>query len=370
MHALHRALLIGTGTLATIGCVHDIVLPDQEVTALCGNGIVEPGETCDLASPGCVECTVAPTWTCSASGCTTTCGDGVVGGDASCSSPRREDACTMTGYWAVRESTYLREPILKGLQSSSNWYFFRIEQVGDVFTVREAIDCGILVTGNATARYTPASMKVILHAGPMSGSAGRPARRGGARSVAGGCAVSFDRWYSVRGASDAFLPDDFLARPALATLPPLPSVKDPTSGLESPAGATDADADGIPGLSFRVEGLAAGIRNAAQRDWKEFATPDGAAVPANALSFRVPGSFELQENVLRVTECGTACGLLTSVARVAQDVTPSITFYWVGRDLDGPRVRQVAKKAPGTSVEDDLTTCANVRLLLPHEDGR
>lgn len=355
--------------VSTAACVHDVVLPDPQISATCGNGVVEPGESCDVASPGCVACAVAPTWTCTAQGCSTTCGDGVIGDGPTCSSPRRETACDMTGYWAVRQATYLREPILGGLQVSSNWFFFRLEQEGDAFTVREALDCGILVTGTATVRYTPDSLRSILHGSAMDGSSGRPARRGTSRVVPSGCAVSFDRWYAVRGVTDAFLPADFLAKPDLASLPPLPSVNDPTSATETPAGAIDPDGDGLPGLAFQIEGIASGVRNAAQRDWKEFATPSGASVPAAAISFVVPGAFDLQENVLRVTECGTACGLLRSVARVAQDVPPRIVFSWVGRDLTGPRVRQVVHHALGTSVEDDLATCANVRLLLPHDPG-
>lgn len=353
--------------VVTAACVEDVVLPDAEVTAECGNGIVEPGEGCDVTSPGCVACTVAPAWTCTADGCTTTCGDGVLGSDATCSSPRREADCAMTGYWAARQTTYLREPILGGLQVSSNWFFFRVEQEADAFQVREALDCGILVTGSATVRYTPESLRSIIHGSRMDGGGDRPARGGTSRAVPGGCAVSFDRWYAVRGASDAFLPSDFLAKPELASLPALPSVKDPVATTESPAGAIDPDGDGLPGLSFQVEGLASGVRNSAQRDWKEFSTPAGASVPAGAISFGVPGAFDLQENVLRVSECGTACGLLTSVARVAQDIPPRIVFSYVGRDLGGPRVSEVARRAPREDIAEDLATCANVRLILPHD---
>lgn len=348
------------------GCVEDVVLPDQVASSECGNGLVEPGEGCDVASPGCVACEVAPTWTCTPEGCRSKCGDGVIGSGDACSAPRRESDCSMTGYWAAREAQYLREPILSGLQVSSNWYFFRVEQEGDEFRVREALDCGILVTGSATVRYTPESLRSIIHANRMDGGGERPPRGGTSRAVPGGCAVSFDRWYSVRGASEAFLPADFSAKPALSALPALPSVKDPLSMAESPAGATDPDGDGVPGLSFQIAGLASGIRNAAQRDWKEFVTPDGASVQAGSLSFLVPGSFDLQENVLRVTECGTSCGLLMSVARIAPDLAPRIEFAYVGKDLHGERVSEVAKNAPRTNVEDDLATCANVRLLLPH----
>lgn len=362
-----RAALLAFGIGLTAACVDDVVLPNQELTAECGNGIVEPGEECDVASPGCVACQLAPMWTCTPEGCSTTCGDGVVGDGDACSSPKREAACDMTGYWAARQSTYLREPVLGGLQISSNWFFFRLEQEGDGFQVEEALDCGILVSGAATVRYTSESLRSILYASRMDGDEARPARRGTSRAVPGGCAVSLDRWYAVRGLSDAFLPPDFLEEPELSSLRPLPVVTDPTKTPAHVEGAIDPDGDGIPGLAFQIEGLASGIRNSAQRDWKEFATPEGASVPASAISFSIPGAFDLEESVLGVSECRSACGLLASVARVADDIAPRITFSYIGRDLDGARVQKVARNAPRASLEDDLATCANIRLLLPHD---
>jgi len=40
-------------TLACLACSKDVVLADQALAAACGNGIVESGEECDVASPGC-----------------------------------------------------------------------------------------------------------------------------------------------------------------------------------------------------------------------------------------------------------------------------------------------------------------------------
>lgn len=346
--------------LAASACVHDAVLPDEQIAPVCGNGIVEPGEACDVDSPGCVGCVVVPTWTCNG-GCTPVCGDGVA-----CPNARRDDACSMQGFWAARESTYLREPILGSIQVSSQWYLYELAQDGDAFHVVSSLDCGILVTGSATVRYSPDALRAMLHANRQEGSRGRPARRGLARAVPAGCEIAWDRWYNVRGITDDYLPADFLARPELDTLKELPIVRDPVAN-ERPEGTTDPDADGSPGLAFQIAGLAGGTRNSIQRDFKEYATPPGASVPAASLSFVIPGHHDLQENVMRVTECGSACSLIATVARVAKDVPPRLALAFVGRTATGERTRLVAPRPIASSVDADLAICANVRLLLPHD---
>ena len=358
--------VLGALVLAHVACVHDVVLPDQAVTAECGNGVLEPGEDCDVASAGCTACSVVPTWTCNEAGCETTCGDGVIGG-ARCEAARRESTCDLSGWWAARESTYLREAILGSVQVSSTWFLFHLEQEGESFRFDADIDCGILVTGSANVRYSPAGLRANLHANAMDGSGGRAARRGTSRAVAGGCDVALDRWYNVRGMAASLLPADFAAKPTLAALPPVPAVRDPIAGTEAPEGATDPDGDGLPGLAFSIVGLASGIRNVGQRDWKEFASLAGAPVPERAMAFVLPGAFDLQESIVRVTDCGSSCGLLTTPARVAQDIPARLAFSYVGRALDGVRTRQVVGAPPREDLDADLAACANVRLLLPHD---
>lgn len=346
------------------GCASDVVLPDAIVQPVCGNGLVETGEQCDVESPGCISCTVVPTWTCQGTTCTPICGDGVT-----CGAIRRERDCDMTGYWAAREINGTREAVLGSLQLASNWFLYRFEQLGDELVVADSLDCGVRVTGTATVDYTPGTLRGLMYRSRMDGASPRGARKGKARPEAGGCAVSLDRWYKVRGLSDAYLPADFSRRAPLASLAPLPTVADPVTSRELPAGAEDPDGDGIPGAAYQVAGIANGIRSSAQRDWKEFATLAGGTVPAGALSFEIPGAFELQESILRVTDCGAGCGLLAATARVAEDFTPRMDLVYLGAALGGARVSQVVAGSPRQSLEADLATCARVRLVLPHPSG-
>ncbi|MGH7296171.1 MAG: hypothetical protein ACRELB_14615, partial [Polyangiaceae bacterium] len=160
--------------VAAAGCVKDEVQPDVGPQAVCGNGIVDPGEACDVDSQGCVDCQVAPGWVCASDAtgvgdagdeseagvgtdtCSPTCGDGVVGTGATCADPHRDTDCDMTGYWAVSETDYTCDDVFHQPQTSSNWYLYHLTQTGDDFTVDAELDCGVHVTGSVTVDYTPA----------------------------------------------------------------------------------------------------------------------------------------------------------------------------------------------------------------------
>ena len=78
----------------------------------------------------------------------------------------------------------------------------------------------------------------------------------------------------------------------------------------------------------------------------------------------------MQENVLRVTECGSGCGLLTAQAVPATPVTryvPTTTWTFIGKTLGSARVAPIVVAAPRVDVDLDLETCANVQMLLPHD---
>lgn len=364
---LHAAFL---SSLVVVSCVDDKVLPSTSTDPICGNGIVEEGEACDVQSPGCVDCAVLPNWQCDGSRCSQLCGDGVVATSDDCSDAHRENACDVSGYWAARETNFARDAVVGALQTSSNWFLYRFAQTGDDFHVVESLDCGVHVTGSVTVDSTPGTLRSSLYANRMDGGGGRRARRGTSMATGDGCAMTLERWYRVRGAADSFLPADVDSRPTLASLPPLPTVDDPVNGTTTPPGAEDPDGDGIPGTSFRITGFVSGIRNAAQRDWKEYATLPGAPIPRGALTFSIPGAFDLEESVLRVTDCGATCALIASAARSAQDLPGKLALSFIGHTPGTPRVDAVVVGPPGQNIDDDLSTCANVRLMLPHETGQ
>jgi len=97
-------LAILLGCLAGTGCVLDW---EEEGNALCGNGKLDPGETCDDglsgAGQGCSStCQENRGWNCNGepSVCTTTCGDGIIAGAEQCDQgpgyPASYDGCSST----------------------------------------------------------------------------------------------------------------------------------------------------------------------------------------------------------------------------------------------------------------------------------
>lgn len=349
-------------------CVEDVVLPDVDIggsAAICGNGVREPGEACDLQSPGCVNCNVVPNWSCTDATCVATCVDG--GADGGCEQAVRVNPCDMTGYWASREQNAARDNVIGSVQTSSNWFLLRLVQDGDTFHVAESLDCGVHVTGSVTVDSTAGTLSSSMYLNRMDGQGGRPARGGVSKLVGDTCQVSFERFYKVRGVNDSFLPADFSTHPTLASLPALPKSSDPVKDTSTPAGTTDPDGDGIPGTSFRITGFVSGVRNSAQRDWKEFATTPDAGVTPGATEFSVPGSFDLEESVLRVTQCGGACGLIASAASAAPDIGGKIALSFLGRTADAPAAATIIAGPPRSNLDLDLKTCEQVRLLIPHE---
>jgi hypothetical protein len=83
----------------------------------------------------------------------------------------------------------------------------------------------------------------------------------------------------------------------------------------------------------------------------------------------MPGSYSLQESVLSVTGCSSplSCDLLTTPATPAADMPPSVTFSFIGVSLTSPRTASVVLGVPKHDYTTDLATCANVRLILPHD---
>ncbi|HEY6559588.1 MAG TPA: DUF4215 domain-containing protein [Polyangiaceae bacterium] len=366
------------------GCATDRVLP---VGSECGNLTKEATEECDLDSAGCADCRIATGWQCDDTTCQTVCGDGVVVGDEQCDSAdgvscdsacrtgTKTEDCDMTGYWVVRETAFNIDHVISQVQTSSNWAMFKLVQTGEVFHVDKALACGIQVSGTATVQLTEGGLRGIIHSNPPDTDAPAPRapRQGRFVPTADGCTFSMDRHYVVRGAEEArFLPADFLTKPALDTLIPLPREEDPQNPTgQNAAGALDADGDGIPGLAWRISGTATGVRNVAMRDWYEYFTGPEARIPKQALEFVADVAYANQENILHVSRCPPlGCGLLLAGSHPAGNLRHRVRFLYLGKDIVDPRVSRIVTRELKQDIDADLQTCENVRAALLHDPAK
>ena len=191
-----------------------------------------------------------------------------------------------------------------------------------------------------------------------------------------------DRNYMVRGADPPmFLPSpvNFLLKPDLASLVPLPHEDDPIHPTSAHLndGATDEDGDGDPGVAFQIGGSTSGIRSVVQRDWNEYSTPADVHIPTHAIEFTARSTFDNQENILHVKDCPPAgCRILLAGSERAEDLPDRVTFRYLGKDLDEPRVKRVLAGAlkentdGGGGLDIDMQTCTNARLDLPHDASK
>lgn len=350
--------------VAVASCAHDVVLPDVQEDSICGNGVTELGEECDAQSAGCVDCRIVPGWTCNKSACTVICGDGVVGDGNTCANPRKDGpACDLNGYWVARQTDFTRDQVLGAVQTTTSWLIYHLSQSGDVFQVEEFLNCGTHVSGSANVDFTPGSLRAVMVSNREDTGGKHGPRKGTFRANGAGCAFTMDRFYEIRGVLDDYLPPDFSQKPDLNQLNKLPFEVDPVNPTGANlAGAIDESGDGYVGISVRVSGFASGVRHAAERDWKEYESTK--VIPPNLLDIVVPGNFDMQESVLRVTECGGACGLVAAGAYAAKEIPSRLTLHFLGHTLGSTRVSAVLKGKPRDDLNVDLASCANARATL------
>ncbi|MEL6180599.1 MAG: DUF4215 domain-containing protein [Myxococcota bacterium] len=367
------------------GCAEDRIL---EIEPVCGNGFREGDEDCDNSSAGCSDtCTAVTGYACADNICETVCGDGIVAGEETCDDTDNPDCnsacrlvgvrpgCDMTGYWIVRQTDFSVDDIFGGLlQTSSNWYIFELTQEGDAFEVVTSRICGIRVSGTVDVTLTPSGLERLMVSNPQgAGNMARPPRRGISREEEDGtCTFSMDRWYIVRGLEEEsgvspYLPDDFLAKPELDSLTPLPDVPDDQRTSDTPLtpeGAQDWDGDGRTGLSWVVTGLATGTRNTVQRDWFEYMSTAEFPVSSGGNEFVGVSLFDNEENILHADS-----GPLLAGSTPAPGLQGQVTFRYLGRSLDEAAVAEILAAPLGEATATDVETCAKVVETLPHLDS-
>lgn len=237
-----------------------------------------------------------------------------------------DPACDMSGRWILTHHDVVDG--LGQLQTSHSWRYFEIEQHGEQLVIKRGLHCGDEVVAN-----TLLAANVDLSSswpGTLANNDYR-AMTGTSRAVAGGCEISFDKFYSITGATAAYYRDP--ARPM-----PTPDEE----ATDTAPGWEDWDNDGHPGVTMVVSGAITGSLYAATRVWNQLS----ARVPDTSGLIRFTDDWNQEEVLLGYD----GSELLTQQGVKAADM--SLHFAEAAR-LD-------PSEAQG---EDDAATCAAVRKL-------
>lgn len=395
-------MLGSLAALALPSCASDRIL---DVPAVCGDGILEVGEGCDVTSPGCNACQQASGWSCDEQGCVTVCGDGIVSGDEQCDPPNgtscdtacktagyKAEECDMTGWWIARQTAFSAPDGLTGVdgggvvQTSSNWFVFRFEQTGDAVVTKQSLFCGIRVTGTVDVDLTSESLAGtatepgLVYRNPQhkqDAVLGGRERRGTFKKNGDHCELDLERHWYLRGAKAALLPADFGVDVGDPSLPKLPIVAPGKTALD-PADATtivdigetvDIDGNGFPGISYDISKLGHAMRDTVQRDWQAYVFRPAHPIALHASEFVTAAEFRNEENILHVSECvGGTCGVFALNSHAIEGADHRAIFRFVGASLDDARAKAVFAGDPAAGVlADDLVTCQRVRDALPHD---
>lgn len=288
------------------------------------------------------------------SGTAATTGAGAAGGEAVDAGAGISDAgpagatdsdCDLSGIWLAKQITISEALSLP--QSSNNWYFLELRQIGDVVEVVRHFDCGIEIRGSLTVVVTRATLASLITQNVQTGRKGTMTKQGAT------CNFAMSRFWSIRGAdTQRFLPVDGRASvqssDEVAADRPLPSAN-------QPEGAVDTEGDGKLGVAFEVAGL--GVRNSVQRDWTEWFTEPGFEITPSSdwTDLTVRADFDNEEAVI-----DPPSGLLMSTSMPTTAAKHVLKLRFLGRDMSDPRAQAIVR-------DDDVETCFGVQDAMPAE---
>lgn len=164
-----------------------------------------------------------------------------------------DPACDMRGRWIITHHVVVDG--LGQLQTSHSWKYFELAQQGETLTVTKGLHCGddvVARTALAASADMHSSWPGAMTHTPYAGLTGT------SHKSAAGCDVSFQRHYSVLGATMPYYLD-----PAH----PLPKLEEPANG--STPGWEDWENDGEPGITIVLSGGITGRRFMVSRNWHD-----------------------------------------------------------------------------------------------------
>jgi len=258
-------------------------------------------------------------------------GAGVDGGGTLADSGVSEP-CDMSGVWIAEQ--HVVSLALSAEQRTTTWYYYKIEQTGDRFTIVDGMNCGLVVDATVvTVSIGDATLRALARQ-EMAG----PNRQGNYTQDGDKCQFSLDRSYNIRGANKAqYLTDHWnVGDPGkpLSEFPELPS---------APPGMEDWDGDNMDGITLTAGAL--GGRYVAQRDWNQH--------KGNTDTFASQFGRETGDGVIVVKWDNQEAISDQTDKRLRITAAPSGNGW--ARYARAPQLEIIP--------DDDLTSCRNVQLL-------
>ncbi len=242
--------------------------------------------------------------------------------------PPEDLDCDLRGRWLVAQRV-LATAIGQD-QAAHNWFYLEVRHEGRDLTVTKGLHCGFEVvkkTALGASVDSSSTWPALLTRNNSDNRRGTYVKEGA------GCKLTLAREYVVRGAT---LPH------YLAPATPLPKRDQPaTAGAP---GWEDWDADGNPGISFKVSStLAAGTLYVVQRDWTEYA----GTTAVKAEKFKVPIRYGAEQIAL-----GRSSGAPQAIETSSSPSSdPAQHYAWLH------------KLGDGQAVGSDAAICEAVRAL-------
>jgi hypothetical protein len=312
------ACLLGA---APAGCFADVVAPSYgESTDDAGPATVS---THAVDSPGSASILTADAGGPTGQGSVP---DGGNGGesDAGATTPV---GCDLSGRWIATDREVATG--LGATEAAHTWLYFELGQSGTGGTVTKGLDCGRNVRGISSVAANvdyPKTWPALLANDTQTG------RKFTSTTTASGCAVSFEKRYTVVGATVSFFTD--------------PSQKMPTASQQATStipGWEDWDHDGNPGYTMNVTGLATGQLYMSTRAWNVWS----GTVATGAAAFKLKDDWNSEADVLGIN----GSSLLTAATSATRDNDPTLHFV------------EFARLGATQATGDDASTCAAIRML-------
>ncbi|MDD9934782.1 MAG: hypothetical protein OXT09_14330 [Myxococcales bacterium] len=266
--------------------------------------------------------------------------------DGAWTSAATDPDCDISGLWAVRDLSIVQALDLE--QCGNIYHYIELAQQGTDVEIVNHFNCAIEGRGSANSTMNDATVKSMISTNSMIG------RRGTMMKGADGlCHFELEPWWMAFGVDESmYTPDPRNSPMSLSELQstnPLPML---------PAGASDPDGDGQPGIAIIVAGAINGTRHITQRVRTTWQTDARYTItPATDWTTLEIGNRGQPEEYTVATTPPNDFLLMAPALPVLDSAAQRVTMRFLGRTADASGI--VVSSDPA-DLDGALATCRNI----------